>query len=260
MRKDRDLRGLLEQLYDRYATAEHARHDPVSFTYRYRRRADGEVAALVAACLSYGRLEQIMASVADALGRMGERPAEFVLEAGPAARRRAAAGFVHRFADGAQFARLLAAIARVVGQYGSLQRCFAAHDRPDSPTILPGLRGLADELQRNGGLAHLVADPRKGSACKRWHLYLRWMVRDDAVDPGLWDGIGTERLVVPLDAHMWRVCRGLGLTARRTCDLKAALEVTEAFRRVCPEDPVRYDFALMHASVEGDPALHAWLD
>jgi uncharacterized protein (TIGR02757 family) len=255
----RALYGLLEDLYDRYTTPAHAQHDPVSFTYQYGRPADAEVAGLVAAFLAYGRLAQIMASVADALGRLGERPSRFAREAGPAERREAAAGFVHRFADGDQFARLLRVIGGVIGQYGSLQQCFRAHDRPQAQTILPGLRGLADDLRAVGGMDHLVADPRKGSACKRWHLYLRWMVRADAVDTGLWQGIGPERLIVPLDAHMWRVSRGLGLTGRGTCDLKAAREVTEAFRRIRPDDPVRYDFALMHASAEGDHDLQAWL-
>ncbi|MHC4787742.1 MAG: DUF2400 family protein, partial [Planctomycetota bacterium] len=146
----------------------------------------------------------------------------------------------------------------VLAAYGSLEACLLAHDDPAAPTVLPALCGLASALRRGGHApSHLVADPASGSACKRWNLYLRWMVRSDEVDPGGWRAFAPARLIVPLDTHTWRLCRRLGLTRRRTCNMKAALEVTDAFRRFSPEDPVRYDFALMHASRLEDPAAEA---
>jgi uncharacterized protein (TIGR02757 family) len=257
-RQDGGLSGLLSRLYERYNRRPCVAQDPLRYVYEYDCPGDREVVGLVAALLAYGRLQQILDSVADALGRLGPEPQRFLLQASEQKLRHASGGFAHRFAHGHQFCCFLRAVQRVLQRYGTLQSCFRAHDRPRERTVLPGLTGLAQELRRAGGsLEHLVADPAKGSACKRWHLYLRWMVRSDEVDAGLWEGVSPARLVVPLDAHMWRLCRVLGLTDRKTCDLKAAVEVTESFRRFAPADPVRYDFALMHASAEGDPALRS---
>ncbi len=256
----KELRSLLEGLYRGYNTRQYARRDPVWFVHRCDDPQDAEVTAFIAAMLAYGNLKQIMASVADALRRLGPRLHEFLTGATPPGLAKAAGGFSHRFVNDRQFGLLLRRLKAVLEEYGSLQACFARHDRPEEVTVLPGLRGLAAGLRGGGqGLEHLVADPRKSSACKRWHLFMRWMVRRDEVDPGPWEHVSRARLVVPLDTHMWRVCRGLGFTARKTASLKAALEVTDGFRKLAPADPVKYDFALMHASADEAPALRRWL-
>ena len=249
----KELTRLVEGAHARFNRREYALHDPVSFTYDYEDPRDAEVAGLVAALLAFGRLAQIMRSVREALGRLGPNPCDFTLDTPPEDLRAACDGFVHRTVDADCLGRLLQGVKDVLEAHGSLQTCFRAHDEPGARNILPGLTGLADELSRCGrGPSQLLADPRRGSPCKRWNLFLRWMVRSDEVDPGLWQGVSPARLIVPLDAHMWRVCTGLGLTRRATCTMKAALEVTAAFRDIRPDDPVRYDFSLMHASVEGE--------
>jgi len=246
-----ELMRLLETAYARFSRRHYALQDPICFVYNYPERGDAEVAGLLSALLAFGRVAQIMRSVEDALGRLGASPGDFVRSSSERELRAACAGFVHRTVDAGNLACLLVALKGVLARHGSLEACFRANDEPGARTVLPGLTGLAGELSGSGGAGHLVADPRRGSPCKRWNLFLRWMVRRDAVDPGLWHAVSPARLIVPLDAHMWRVCTGLGLTRRATCNMKAALEVTDAFRALCPEDPVRYDFSLMHASVEG---------
>jgi uncharacterized protein (TIGR02757 family) len=106
------------------------------------------------------------------------------------------------------------------------------------------LRVGGDDAQRD-----LLSCPRQGSACKRLNLFLRWMVRKDEVDPGLWSGVLASKLVVPLDLHMHRIGLAWGLTTRKLADLKSAIEITAAFRSISPDDPVRYDFALTRASM-----------
>jgi uncharacterized protein (TIGR02757 family) len=255
-------RQFLEELYARYNRRKHARSDPVRFLYAYEDIREREVAGLIAASLAYGRLGHILRSVADVLSRLQGEPRRFILSATSRRLRDACAGFRHRLVNQDRLWRFLLAVKDVLERHGSLEACFASHDAPSSPTILPGLMGLAGELADRGRApAHLVARPEKGSACKRWNLYLRWLVRRDEVDPGGWERVRPSRLIVPLDVHMWRVCRKLGLTRRKVCNLKAAMEITDGFRRVSPADPVKYDFALMHASLtEGWAAKGVLLD
>lgn len=244
-------KDFLDGLYAAYNRRQCAMRDPVKFLYPYQDVREREVAGLLAALLAYGRVEQIIRSVDDVLRRLDRAPRRFILANTPEGLRSACDGFKHRTVDAARLWRLLCAVKDVLESHGSLEACFSLHDNPSAPTVLPGLSGLAGELRREGGLTHLVAHPSKGSACKRWNLYLRWMVRCDAVDPGGWALVAPSRLIVPLDVHMRRVCRHLGLTRRKACDLQAALEITRAFRRISSADPVRYDFALMHASRDG---------
>ena len=257
------LAELLQRLYERYNTRAHAAGDPVRFPCAHDDLRDREVAGVVAALLAYGGLGQILKSVGDALGRLGPHPARGLLDGSPREVRARCRGFVHRFTDERALAELLLGVRRVLRRHGSLQSCFLSHDVPGDETVLAALAGLAAELGAGRGeTRHFLPDPAKGSACKRWHLFLRWMVRRDEVDPGGWGGVDPARLVVPLDTHTWRICSALGLTARRTCNLRAALDITAALRARCPEDPVRYDFAIMHASRAGDlelmRCLRAW--
>lgn len=101
----------------------------------------------------------------------------------------------------------------------------------------------------------LLPDPGKGSACKRHNLFLRWMVRyGDGVDLGIWTALSPRDLVVPVDTHMARMGRRMGWTRRKTPDWKMAEEITAAFRAVCPDDPVKFDFALTRIGILGECA------
>ena len=141
---------------------------------------------------------------------------------------------------------------------GLLEACFMAHDKPAAPTILPGLRGLLRTLRNTAERIpeSLLPNPEKGSAMKRANLFMRWMTRHDDVDPGGWNRISPARLIIPLDTHIFRISRALGLTKRKVADLKTALEITDAFRDVCPEDPVRYDFVLSRPGLLNTPLIN----
>ena len=105
----------------------------------------------------------------------------------------------------------------------------------------------------------LVPSPAGGSACKRLFLFLKWMVRRDDVDPGGWTLLSPADLIIPLDVHMFRLCSALGLTARKSPDLKAALEVTEVFRSVLPSDPLKYDFVLTRFGIRSEMNEQAFI-
>jgi len=241
-------REALEELYRRTNRRELVSPDPIEFLYRYD-GLDREVAGLVASSLAYGRVAQILRSVGKALALMGP-PAGFATALPPAEMRRRLRGFKHRFTTGADLARLLAGAGRCIMAHGSLGRCFARHVARSAENIIPAAAAFVEEISRaaGGGLGSLLPSPERGSACKRLNLYLRWMVRKDAVDPGGWP-VSPRVLLVPLDVHMHRICRAAGLTSRRQCDLRTAVEATRAFALFEPGDPVKYDFALTRAGI-----------
>ena len=149
----------------------------------------------------------------------------------------------------------------VIKRFGSLYECFLSGFNDDDETINTGLSYLVNELgtNSNGRSNSLLPLPERGSACKRWNLFLRWMVRKDEVDPGGWDRISPARLIIPLDTHMHRICLSLKLTKRKNADMRTAIEITRSFRKMVPGDPVRYDFALTRLGIRRDADLDAFL-
>jgi uncharacterized protein (TIGR02757 family) len=253
------LHERLEALHRRYHRRRYVRPDPLEFVWEYDDPADREVVGLVASALAYGRVAIIRRSVARVLAALGDRPAERLANARPEELHRGLEGFRHRFASGAAVADLLTGARDMIREAGSLRAAFLEGCGPDEADTLPALERFCARLAGKGRPGHLVPIPSRGSACKRMHLYLRWMVRRDAVDPGGWDGISPARLLVPLDVHMHRIATRLGLTNRRTADLRAVREVTAGFARWVPEDPVKYDFALTRFGIREDMDLEGFL-
>lgn len=252
---------IMESLYRDLNRREYVHPDPLEFLYSYHTRPDREVVALVAASLAYGRVRQILRSVAAVLAKLGPQPARRLAQMSPSRLRRAMVGFKHRFSTGEHVAALLLGAKRVMRRFGSLEACFSRGTCPADQTVLPGLREFAGRIAEAAGgeCGHLLPDPACGSACKRLNLMLRWLVRRDDVDPGGWTCVGPEKLIVPLDTHMHRIALALGMTTRKAADMRTALEVTAAFRGIRPDDPVRYDFALTRLGIRDDLELPAFL-
>jgi len=255
------LKDRLDGLYDAYNRREYVAPDPLQFLYNYERVEDREVAGLVASALAYGRVAQILRSVSAALEAMEPSPAAFLERSSKSALYRTFRLFKHRFTAGAELARALFGAKKVIEAYGSVNACLASALDDGDETVAKALAFLVRELRAGGGLGSggLLPSPVDGSACKRLHLYLRWMVRRDAVDPGGWTGVPPSKLVVPLDTHMYRFGKSLGFTPRARADGKAALEVTAAFREIAPEDPVRYDFALTRLGIRDDADMGSFV-
>jgi uncharacterized protein (TIGR02757 family) len=245
-------RDWLEALYQRYNRREFVASDPVLFLHRYPVLRDREVVGLVASSLAYGRVAQIVRSVDAVLSRMGISPFAFVMSSSARAVTRAFRSFRHRFTSGVEVAALVIGARRVLARHGSLETCFGNHLGRSGGSLVPALSGFARELgSAEGTVDSLLPRPERGSACKRLNLFLRWMVRNDEVDPGGWSCVSPASLLVPLDTHMHRVGLELGATRRRQADMRTAQDVTAAFREVSPDDPVRYDFALTRLATLG---------
>jgi uncharacterized protein (TIGR02757 family) len=262
------MRGLGEHLDVLYSTygAETVASDPILFVGRYANDEDREVAGWIASAFAYGQVPVIQANVGRLLEALGPRPARFLddvrdfraLAHGPLR------GFRHRFHGSTDAAALLYAIARAREAGGGSVKGFFESGQQEDDADVAGLltravaRLIALDYRPALGVRRLpdrspvrffFPDPVAGSACKRWNLYLRWMVRRDALDFGLWRGIPTEHLVVPTDTHVHRIARRLGLTRRRTADWKTAREITDALSRFDPSDPVRFDYALCRIGI-----------
>jgi uncharacterized protein (TIGR02757 family) len=260
------LASRLEHLYRTYGP-ETASSDPIGLLARYREPADLEVAGWIAAAFAYGRVETIRANVSRLLEALGPSPAAALdgvedfadLARGPLA------GFRHRFHGERDAAALLYAIAGARRAAGSIRAFFEAELRPDEPDVGGLLSRVTGRLlaldyrpvlgrrrlPERSPVRFFFPDPASGSACKRWNLYLRWMVRRDRLDFGLWPAIPTDRLIIPTDTHIHLVARRLRLTRRKTADWTAARQITRSLARFDPADPVRFDYALCRIGIFG---------
>jgi uncharacterized protein (TIGR02757 family) len=226
--------------------------DPVDFVHGYEEPRDQEVAGLVASSLAFGNAVAARRSIGRVLTALGPEPAATIVSAGPVELRNCLRGFVHRIYRGEHLASVLSRAGELFREHDTLGNAFAYFHRESDGDFREGLARFADALRgdtNDRSLRHLVSDPRAGSACKRLALYARWMVRPaDGVDLGLWP-IAPSELVIPVDTHIHRISRNLGLTKRRTATWATAEEITAALRKFDPEDPVKYDFALCHLGV-----------
>ncbi len=247
------LKKSLNDLYARYNRRAMIHPDPLEFLWDYPDPGDREIVGLVAASLAYGRVAQILKSVRSVLDRMGS-PAGFLKRSSERALLRTFDGFQHRFTTGKEMAALLYGAKRVSERNGSLLACFESGLGDSDETVLGALSAFVAQLSEpsNSQCGSLLASPVDGSACKRLNLFLRWLVRRDDVDPGGWESVGAARLVIPLDVHVHRICRTLGLTRRNSADMRTALEITQAFRLICPGDPIRYDFSISRLGIRKD--------
>lgn len=240
-------------LYDALNRRDLVHPDPLEFLYDYEEVGDREIVALVASSLAYGSVHQILKSVSSVLACIPS-PRRFLLDSSRTDLYDTFKEFKYRFTTGHELASMLFGAKRVIERFGSLHACFASGLSKEHDTVIPALCFFVGELSQvfDAPPRSLLPAPERGSAVKRLNLFLRWMVRQDAVDPGGWHGIPAAKLLVPVDIHMHRLCLRLGLTHRKQADLKAAYEITDAFRAVAPDDPVRFDFCLTRLGIRGD--------
>jgi uncharacterized protein (TIGR02757 family) len=261
MERIEQIKELLERLYIKYNHPEFIPPDPLQFIYKYSNPADREVVALLSAELAYGRVEQIEKSLNDLFERMGESPYAFVINFSQAQRKKLSS-FKHRFTSGQDISDLLTVLRKVLEEKGCIENYFLLGYRDTDQNIISALskfcQSLLDRFMKHKkakptkGLQYLLTNPAGGSACKRLNLFLRWMVRRDEVDPGLWSSIDKAKLIVPVDVHMARLCRVLKLYDQKTVSLAASVKITESFAEIEPTDPVKYDFALSRIGILED--------
>jgi uncharacterized protein (TIGR02757 family) len=255
------LKEVLDRLYSEFNYPDSAT-DPIHIVRRYSRDDDREVVGFVAAALAFGRVASVMQSIERVLAIAGPRPAAYVRAFEPRRHAPAFASVVHRWTRGPDLVALVWVMRQMIDTAGSIEGFFAEQFDAAASDLEHALdsfsaRALALDLdaaygkQRGRaksrlGVCYFFPRPSAGSGCKRLNLFLRWMVRRDALDLGVWTRVPPAKLIVPLDTHVIRVGRCLRLTNYVSPGWPMARQITASLRELDPDDPVKYDFALCH--------------
>jgi uncharacterized protein (TIGR02757 family) len=258
----RPRRALLQSRFDALAATfgpEHLSPDPLEVVREFTDPRDVEVVGFLGAGLAFGSARGAVTSLRALLARLPAGPAASAPAWDHERDRRRLAGWRHRWLGPDEASLALSVLGRVLREHGSLEAFFAdgdpgpAADDPIGGAISSfATRALAlAPPHRSRHLRYFFVAPADGGAAKRMCLFLRWMARKDGLDPGVWTCVDPARLVVPLDTHVARIARYVGLLRRRSADWKAALEVTAELRRMDAGDPVRYDYALCRLGILG---------
>ncbi|MCK5457932.1 MAG: TIGR02757 family protein [Melioribacteraceae bacterium] len=229
--------------------------DPLEFPHRFSSPPDIEIAALIASVFAYGSVTQILNTLEKVFEVMDNDPANFVLEYKLKKEGKLFKNLKHRFYTGEDIASLFSGLSRIYNVYGSLNYLFLLYYFEKAENIKGALsffsRNLSSIVSKEGnrqsdGIKFMFPDPLKGSACKRQNLFLRWMIRNDELDFGLWKEIPASKLIIPVDTHIAQISKYLKLTKRKNVSWQMAEEITNNLKKFDPNDPVKYDFALCH--------------
>ena len=251
------LKTVLDQLYTSFNQPDSAT-DPIQIVRRFSRNEDREVVGFIAAALAFGRVSSVLQSIERVLAVIGPAPAAYVRRFDPRRDAPAFAGIVHRWTREADIVAMLWLLRQMLDRAGSVERFFLEGGDAGADDIAGALdsfstRAMALDLTaaygtvpKRPGVCYFFPRPSAGSACKRLNLFLRWMVRRDALDLGVWTGVSPAKLIVPLDTHVIRVGRCLRLTSYTSPGWRMARDITASLRALDPADPVKYDFAICH--------------
>jgi len=228
--------------------------DPLQFPHLFDDEKDIEVMAFIASVFAYGNVKQIINSLKKFLIVCEKKPYEFI-KCFTGKKLHQQFSLIHRFYISNDIIQLYQLLNIVYEEFGLLKKLFLSGYNKTDGNLKSAITNFSNyflgkaydefgDLSR--GLKFMFPLPEKGSACKRMNLFLRWMVRKDELDFGLWVEIPTSKLVIPVDTHIARICSQLKLTKRKNVSWKMAEEITENLKKFDPDDPVKYDFAICH--------------
>jgi uncharacterized protein (TIGR02757 family) len=256
----KELKPVLDRLYTEFNYPDSAM-DPIQIVRRFTRPDDREVVGFIAASLAFGRVASVIQSIERVLAVLGPHPADSIWRFAPTRDKAAFAHIVHRWTRGPDIAALIWIIHQMLRQSGSIEEFFVEGLDAEAPDLSRAIdsfsaRAMAFDLKvvygrvpKRPGVCYFFPRASAGSACKRLNLFLRWMVRHDALDLGVWTKVSAAKLIVPLDTHVIRLGRCLRLTTRVSPGWRMAVDVTDSLRAMDPHDPVRYDFAICHVGM-----------
>jgi uncharacterized protein (TIGR02757 family) len=246
------MREYLNELVIQFSRPSFIEDDPVGIPHLFNKKQDIEIAGFFAASFAWGQRKTIINKSRELLELMDMCPYAFVMQHEEVDLLRFRK-FRHRTFQYTDTLFFIDFLRRHYRAYDSLEDAFLLGDSEfNARTSLSAFHNYAFgvDYAPERSRKHL-ASPQRGSTCKRLNMYLRWMVRKDvqSIDFGLWDKIPTNALMIPLDVHVEKIARALGLLTRKSRDWLAVEELTKNLSLLDSEDPVKYDFALFGLGV-----------
>lgn len=251
-----DLKNYLDKLVSKYETNDFIENDPIRFPHRFEQTQDIEIAAFIASAFAYGKREVFIDKLNLLFEYMDNKPYQFVMNYSQE-NNRSLDDFSYRFSVGVDIIQIVLTLQELYQSHGSLESLFAMgwnrkHDIQDMLQVVVDYFYERVNLPVTKGFYHLLPNPCKNSACKRLNMLLRWLVRDGKVDIGIWHFMPKSELLIPLDTHVAKISRNLGLLGRQQNDFKSVIELMSNLKQYDSSDPVKYDFAMFGFGVDKD--------
>ena len=244
-----ELKAYLDEQTIRINTAAFIENDPVKFPHRYTRLQDVEITAFLTATIAWGNRTMILRSAERMLSKMGASPYDFVMNEGY---KTFGTANIHRIFFEPDLKYMLKGFRNILLNFNSIKEfLMSKSDLNTAWGITAALRSEMMKANDNMPNSKCFSGNFEKSALKRINLALRWLVRNDGiVDLGVWDFIKPSQLFIPLDVHVGNTARELGILQRTINDRKSVEQLTAKLREFCPEDPIKYDFALFGIGVD----------
>ncbi len=248
-----NLKQKLDQHYKAFDKSQ-LMPDPLQFPHLFQNEKDIEVMAFIASVFAYGNVKQIINSLNKFLLVCDNKPYRFIKNFSYS-QNHSEFSFIHRFYSSKDVIQLFQLLKITCEEFGSLKKLFLRGYNPNEENLKNAMTNFNQYFLNTAqkefktlsrGIVFMFPLPEKGSACKRINLFLRWMIRKDDLDFGLWSEIPTSKLIIPVDTHIAKICKQLKLTKRKNVSWKMAEEITANLKKYDADDPVKYDFAICH--------------
>ena len=245
-----ELKDFLELKTNQYNNPNFIDLDPISIPHKFSIKEDIEISAFLVATISWGNRKSILKSANDLMDKLGNSPFDFIINATNDQIDKLS-DFYYRTFNGSDLSYFILSLRNIYTNHGGLENLFINKDNDNNLFgSICYFRKIFFELPHENRTRKHVSNPLSGSAAKRLHMMLRWLVRNDhIVDLGIWKQIKPSLLSCPLDVHSGNTARKLGLLKRKQNDAKAVSELNDILRFFDPKDPAKYDFALFGLGV-----------
>ena len=244
----------LDNLVLKYETKEFIKDDPIQFPHRGKTKEEIELYGFISSLFAYGNRKMFIAKLNDLFARADNDIANYIKNGDFSNLK----GIEYRFAKEDDIIPIFEILHSLYTESKGLEELFEYGFKSASASskVFSMLKTAVDYFYSRApksagqGFYHMIPNPDNGGAMKRMNMFLRWMVRKPPVDFGIWNFIKPSELLIPLDVHVARVSRSMGLLTRKSNDFKAVMELMANLKNICPEDPVKYDFAMFAFGVE----------
>lgn len=237
----------LDKLVIKYETKDFIKDDPIQFPHRGKNKEEIELYGFIASLFAYGNRKMFIQKLNDLFQRADNDILNYV-KSGDFANLK---GMEYRFSKDFDIIPIFQILNTLYSETRGLSELFEyAYNQKNFLQSVVDYFYLRAPKDVGHGFYHMIPNPQNGGAMKRLNMFLRWMVRKGEVDFGIWDFIKPSELLIPLDVHVARISRSMGLLSRKSNDYKAVIELTDNLKIFCPDDPVKYDFAMFAFGVE----------